>query len=372
MKNSAFQRIWLPGFLFMGVLIGGGYATGRELVEYFLTSGPIGGYLGMLLATVGFSIITALSFELARMTQSYSYRSFFQKLLGRGWFLFEIGYFILGLLVLAVIGSAAGEIVADHLGISSTVGTVGLMVLIGLLVFYGTSIVEKVLGGWSIVLYGTYALFVAWYMTEYKADFVANISADTLNPDWAVGGIKYIGYSIAVIPIIMFCTKHMQSRKDALLAGALAGPIAMIPAALFFMAMVASYPDVLGASVPADYMMQRLDVPFMKVLFYIAVFGTFVQTGTGFVHAANERIAEVYHERSKEMPRWMRPVVAVVALGLSITLANQFGLVGLIAQGYGTLAWGFIVIYLVPLLTYGVWQIFVKKRQSASDHAEAA
>jgi uncharacterized membrane protein YkvI len=35
--KNAFRRIWLPGFTFQFVLIGGGYATGRELVEFFLS-----------------------------------------------------------------------------------------------------------------------------------------------------------------------------------------------------------------------------------------------------------------------------------------------------------------------------------------------
>ena len=52
MSTSAtwFQRYLLPGFAFKAVVIGGGYATGRELVEFFLPSGPRGGLLGMLLA----------------------------------------------------------------------------------------------------------------------------------------------------------------------------------------------------------------------------------------------------------------------------------------------------------------------------------
>ena len=107
--STRFQRIFLPGFLFQSVMIGGGYATGRELVEFFLSAGPVGGLLGLLAATLGFSAIAALSFEFARITKSYNYRHFFKQLLGNYWFLFEIAYFILGLLVLAVIGAAAGE-----------------------------------------------------------------------------------------------------------------------------------------------------------------------------------------------------------------------------------------------------------------------
>ena len=143
-------------------MIGGGYATGRELVEFFLSSGPVGGLLGMLVASLIFSVISALSFELARMTCSYNYRSFFHQLLGKGWFLFEISYFALTFLILAVLGAAAGELGSEHMGLQNTVGTVVLMALIGLLVFWGTVLIEKVLAAWSILLYITYAVLVAF------------------------------------------------------------------------------------------------------------------------------------------------------------------------------------------------------------------
>src|ERR1044072_7007374 len=41
--SSAFQRFVLPGLAFKAVVIGGGYATGREIAEFFLPAGPWGG-----------------------------------------------------------------------------------------------------------------------------------------------------------------------------------------------------------------------------------------------------------------------------------------------------------------------------------------
>ena len=52
MSSSWFQRYLLPGFAFKAFVIGGGYATGRELAEFFLPAGPRGGLLGMTLAAV--------------------------------------------------------------------------------------------------------------------------------------------------------------------------------------------------------------------------------------------------------------------------------------------------------------------------------
>ena len=360
MKASTFQRILLPGFLLQSVIIGGGYATGRELVEFFLSTGPLGGLLGMLMVTVAFSVITALCFELARLTKSYNYRRFFHQLLGRGWFLYELAYFSLGLLVLAVIGAAAGELVTEHLGLNATLGTTTLMLLIGFLVFWGTALIEKVLAGWSFFLYATYAVFVAYYLWQYGDDLVSNLAEAPIGENgesWLIKGFQYVGYNIAAVPVILFCVKHMETRRDAVTAGILAGPLAMIPAFLFFLAIVATYPAILQSTVPADFMMQRLDLPWLTIIFYIVVFGTFVETGTAYIHAVNERIDEVYAEKKHRMPLWLRPLVAFAALVSSIVLASEMGLIDLIAKGYGTLTWIFMLVFIAPLLTLGIFKV---------------
>ena len=110
MKSRFFQTYLLPGFVFQSLVIAGGYGTGRELVEFFLRLGPLTGLLAMGVATLIWSAVAASSFELARLTQSYDYRTFFTHLLGRGWFLYEILYFLQGFLVLAVVAAAAGAI----------------------------------------------------------------------------------------------------------------------------------------------------------------------------------------------------------------------------------------------------------------------
>src|SRR3546814_10511304 len=94
-RSSWFQRFLLPGFALKAVIIGGGYATGRELAEYFVPSGPWGGLAAMLLATLIWSVVAALTFALARKMRAYDYRSFFEGLLGPAWIAFEVAYLIL-------------------------------------------------------------------------------------------------------------------------------------------------------------------------------------------------------------------------------------------------------------------------------------
>jgi hypothetical protein len=107
---SRFARWLLPGLGVKAVVIGGGYATGRELAEFFLSKGPWGGLYAILFATLLFSIFCSLTFVAARHFQTFDYRSFFKQLLGPAWPLFELAYLLFVVLILAVYGAAAGAI----------------------------------------------------------------------------------------------------------------------------------------------------------------------------------------------------------------------------------------------------------------------
>ena len=105
-RSTWFQKYLLPGFVFQSVVIGGGYGTGRELAEFFLTNGPIGGLLSMVLvSTVIWSAVCAVTFEFARVFRAGDYRTLFTHLLGRGWILFEICYLLLLIIILAAMAS---------------------------------------------------------------------------------------------------------------------------------------------------------------------------------------------------------------------------------------------------------------------------
>jgi uncharacterized membrane protein YkvI len=46
----------------------------------------------------------------------------------------------------------------------------------------------------------------------------------------------------------------------------------------------------------------------------------------------------------------------------AVILADAIGLSNLVARGYGTITWGFLLVFVLPLLTYGVWLIVSDKR----------
>ncbi len=355
MASSVFKKFVLPGMVFQSVVIAGGYGTGREIVEFFLTLGPTSGLFAMLaVSMVIWSLVCAVTFELARQWHAYEYRAFFKGLLGRAWILFEICYILLMLIVLAVVGAAAGSILEETFGLPYAVGVVGIMVAVGALVFFGTDLIERFLAGWSFLLYAVYVTLVGWAVFRFGPEIQANFAASSLGGPWVRGGVRYAAYNLAVIPAVLFTVRHIDTRKEAIGAGLLAGPIAIVPAFFFYVAMVGLYPAVVDQTVPANYVLEALGSRTFQLVFQIVLFGTLVETGTGFIHAVNERVFAVSAERGKTLPQVTRPIIAVAFL-LGAALLARIGLVGLIARGYGTLTWAFLLIYVLPVLTWGVW-----------------
>ena len=357
MRAGWFRRWLLPGLVFQSVVIAGGYGTGREIVEFFLTLGPVSGLVAMLLvSTVVWSLVTAASLEFARVFRAHDYRRFFRELLGRGWVLFEICYLALLFVVLAVIGAAAGAMLEETFGLPYATGVLGIMLAVGFLVFRGTTTIERVLAAWSGVLYAVYVVFFIWAFARFGGPIRAAFAGDTLGGPWAARGLQYAAYNLAVIPAVLFTARHLESRRDAVTAGLLAGPIAILPGLLFYLAMAAEYPGILTRAVPANHMLEVLGSRAFQIVFQVVLFGTLIETGTGLIHAVNERVAAAYADRGRTMPQGLRPAIAIGCL-LGAALLARAGLVALIARGYGTLTWLFLVIYVIPVLTWGVWRI---------------
>lgn len=357
-NSGWFKRLLLPGLAFKAVVIGGGYATGRELAEFFLSVGPRGGLLAILLATILFSLICAATFLVARRLRAYDYRSFFRQLLGPAWPLFELTYILFVVLILAVYGAAAGAIGAALFGAPEWVGTVVLMAMIAMVVALGNDAVERLFRDVSYLLYGVYALFIVLALGSFGDRVPAAFAAHPQTEGWVLSGITYVGYNIIGAVVILPVLRHLVTDRDAIVSGLVSGPLTMLPALLFFVPMVVFYPEVQQAPLPSDYMLQRIGFPLFHLLFQAMIFSALLESGTSSVHAINERISHAWEaRRGKALSHRARLVIAVLLLVGCMFVANRFGLVALIANGYRALAYILLAVFVLPLLTIGLWRL---------------
>ncbi len=350
-RPSWIQRYILPGLAFKAVVIGGGYATGRELAEFFLPSGPIGGLLAILVATLVWSLVCALTFSYAFCYRLLDYRAFFGKLLGRGWVLFEITYFLLVLIILSVFGATTGAIGQALFGWPAIAGTVLLLLSIAALVALGPGAVEGLFKYVSVLLYATYAAFLALSLSKFGPQILSNLRTLHMNGGWLGGGVTYAGYNAVAAVVILPVLRHMTTRREALIAGIIAGPLAMLPGLFFFLSMIAWYPAVGDSTLPSDYLLMKLDVPLARLLFQSMIFFALLESGCGVVHAIMERVRRALRDRTGKDPNAaVRAATTLGVLAISVSAAQGIGLVDLIAKGYRFISWVLIVIFILPII----------------------
>jgi len=360
-----FARWILPGLGVKAVVIGGGYATGRELAEFFLSQGPWGGLYAILFATLLFSVFCALTFVLARRFATYDYRGFFKRLLGPAWPLFELAYLLFVVLILAVYGAAAGAIGNAVFNAPVWTGTVLLAACIAAIVAFGNKAVERLFRDVSYYLYAIYALFIVLALWKFGARVPGGFEAHPQTSGWALSGLTYFGYNIIGAVVILPVLRHLVSDRDAVIAGIVSGPLTMFPALLFFVPMVAFYPEVQSAALPSDFMLQQIGIPAFHLLFQAMIFSALLESGTSSVHAINERISNAWEaRRGHALSHRQRLAIATVVLAGCMFLASRFGLVALIASGYRALAYILLAIFVLPLLTVGVWKLTQRRAEA--------
>jgi len=356
--NARLLKVYIiPGAVFQSVMVGGGYGTGREIVEYFSRYGFSGGLLGLGIAFICLAVVLALTFEFARVFKVYDYRNFFKSLLGRGWLLFEVLIILLFLLVLAVLASASGNILRDNFGLSYGTGLSIMLLAIAVLTFFGRDVITRVLTFWSFFLY---AVFLTFFVSVFRSDWTQISSAiqhAQIIDGWWQSGFRYALYNIAAAPLLLYVARVFETRKEALLSGVFAGAIAIVPAILFQITFFAAYPAILDQAVPTYWLMGQLGMSVLLAVYSIMLFGTFIETGAGMLQGINERIDAYFEENNGNgLGRKAHALIAVAAIGTSAIL-SLWGITRLIAQGYGMMAWGFLIVYVIPLTTLGLYRI---------------
>ena len=358
--DSKIGRIWhllLPAIILQSVLIGGGFATGREIVQYGARFGWAGWISGVIIFA-GFSVLAIISFEFSRKFKAYDYRSFLKHLIGKGWILFDIIYFVAAVLIISVMISAAGEIMKSTLGLDYWVGVLITSVVVSILNFSGWELISRFKTIGTILLLSSYIYFSIRVIDLPIIQEQMNVPGSHSNLNILLVGLLYVGYNLGVFPASFYAVKGLKNRSDSVISGFVSGILMTVPWFLSFMAIISFYPDnsVIEAPVPWLVMLAEQGIA-IKMLFGIVVGWTLIETATGLIHAFLVRI-DIHLVESKKKPSnaKLHGLISLGLIGFAIIL-SKVGIIALVSKGYTALAWAMICVFALPLLTVGLFKI---------------
>lgn len=366
--DGRYGRLLLPGVILQSVLIGGGYATGREIVEFGAKYGAMGWLAGVGIF-VGFGLMAFLMLETARRFRAYDYRTLLRRLIGPAYWLFDIVYILLAILIIAIMASATGEILSSTLGLNYWVGVCLIAAIVAVLNFFGEGVIEQFKTIGTVLLYLGYLCFAGIVISKNWDSIWATLSAGdhSLHADVSLGavlwsGVLYVGYNLAVYPAALFTVQRQTRLRDTVIAGGAAGLLMTLPWFLTYFALMGFYPreQVFGASVPWLEMLGT-EGAWVVVVFGIVVGWTLVETATGMIYALVARVDQNLADAGRtRMDRRWSGGIALFTLVLAVVLA-QVGIIDLVAKGYTAMGYAMIAVFAVPLLVRGVY--FMVTRQ---------
>jgi uncharacterized membrane protein YkvI len=357
--NKIIRYYLVPGFVFQSALVAGGYGTGREVMEYISQYGAVGGLIACFTAIAIFAVILGLSYEFGRIHLAYDYYAFMKHLLGRGWIAYEVLLLSSMILINAVILAASGQVASDLLPVPAWVGMIAMLLVIATLNYFGREAVVTAMGVTALCVTTILVLFALFAVSNQPEPLSSYFSsAETNLLPAAGGGATFALYSCLSIPLLMFAVVGQENRRQTLCAGLFAAVFAVVPALLLHLAFVANIGDLLDNELPTYWMLGMFDIEWFTSVYLLILFVTVVQTGVGVMHGLVERIND-------GLARANRPILSpfgsalttVIVMLLSLGVA-QVGIVDLVARGYSAIAAGMFFVYIVPLLTIGVYKVF--------------
>ncbi len=370
---TRFHTLLLPAIIAQSMIIGGGYATGREVVQY---AGRFGnwGWLSVAIIAVCFSLVMALAFELARLASAYDYKAWSRNLVGPFWWLVDLLFLSMMLLVIAVMTAAIGEVLQQTLAFPKPLSLILALACVGFLTWRGSGFIERAKTWGSAALYLGYCAFSLLVLTAPVGETAAAPpppGSEAGAGEVVITAILYVAYNVAVVPAVLFCLHRQTRRSETFASGILSGLAMTVPFALTLACLLRfPHPSVMEAEVPWLRLIgTAADGRAGGAALWIAIFGlvagwTLIETAVGSIHALLHRV-----ERNLgDLPRRWRPasgaltprqkaLTAVLVLAAAAGLST-IGIIDLVAKGYGTLAWGFIALIVLPLFVVVPYRAF--------------
>ncbi|MBT7625971.1 MAG: hypothetical protein HN589_06790 [Proteobacteria bacterium] len=199
-------------------------------------------------------------------------------------------------------------------------------------------------------------LTIARFSDDILGNFLAPI--DVAVAAAAQSGAQFAIYNSALIPVLIYCASKAETSKEAMKGGLIAGLFGAIPALMLHVTFLPHLPEIMTQQIPTYYLLEKIGLDWTITAYFLILTGTIVLTAVGVLQGVNERIDSWKKDSSSGTPlkSWQRALVAATLTLISVFLA-KFGIVALIAEGYGALSWAFLVVFTIPLLTVGIVKI---------------
>lgn len=297
-EKLSYKTIVIYAGAFIAFLIGSGFATGQEIMQYFTAYG-FKGIMGavvvfLLFLYVGVSFITTgFDKKFHRGSEIYEYMC--GPIVGKFFDYFSIAFIYMSFIVMI---GGAGATLNQQYGLPIDVGGIGMGILAFGTVVFGLKGIVDVIGKIGPVItvmaigLGLTAIFQNPGGLTRAAEIIPTMNLLKASSNWVYAALSYVGFCMLWLAAFMASMgSAAKSRKEASLGavfGAIGFSLAVIIMALGLMANVEI---VAGTMVPSLILAGNIH-PTLAIIFSLTVIAGIYTTSVPLLWSVVARIAE--------------------------------------------------------------------------------
>lgn len=284
------DKTWIKiASIYVGTVIGAGFASGREVIEFFGVYGAKG-IIGMIIVGILFSVVGSLLLLKVYNYKIKSLNELAEKKFGeKFWLIFDT---IIGFSLYtgySVMISGSGAIFEEELGISFNIGML-VMIVATFIVFLfkveGLSLINTVLV--PLLIIGI--LFISFYLNIREGFSFSNIEGVSITKkgNFLTSSLLYFG-SNSLVVIIVFSSLFplIKNKRTAILGGITGGIVLFLLGISILTSMLIYYNEVVNLDIPMLKICGNIGVIYRKlyaIILWIAIFTTALANGFGFMN----------------------------------------------------------------------------------------
>lgn len=266
--------------LYIGIIMGAGFASGRECWQFFGVFG-LSGYYGAILVMIGFVSFGLMLTYIARSKNTYNLGKLISPFNNKT---FD---YIVGLILavfyfcdLIVMSAAGGSLLNQEFGISKMIGGLIITVLVIITVLGNFDRISKVFKNLVPILFAVALLMIILVINaDFRQSSHRYLEPGTMSPVWSISAIVFLAYNtLAMITMSGNSAINARDRKNAY-GGAILGGVCL--GGLIIAQMVALLSDMSYTS-SLDLPMLGYSLRISKVLnviYALILFGSVYSTG---------------------------------------------------------------------------------------------
>ena len=331
-EKACWKDIIAFGGAIMAFVIGAGFATGQEVMQFFTHLGLWRSLGAGAVAMVVFAWFGATILEDGRQLQLADANMIFAHYCGK-WIGLFFEWFVPALLflVVSIMLSGAGATVSEYYGADANIGRIGMAIATLLTVLLGLKRLVHIIGAIGPVII---AFTICMGLTSIVQNPGGLASADEVlktievpgaASNWVFSGILYGAFSlVGLMPFIAGMGKQARSSTDTLWGGIFGGVTFLLGGMILSTGLLANIGEVYDKQVPSLVIAASI-LPFVASVFAVMLLAAMYTTAVPMLWTACNRITS--DENSKKYKIGALIMIIISCFGGQLKFGTMVGTV---------------------------------------------